>query len=251
MNYELKIHLIEKYRESIAKRYDFEQIKDDPELPETFTKEVVDELKKYFLENLYSSPDQREKLDEAFERLLGYMTNPSKIWGIIGSLTSGIFRFGLHFPAAIRLGKDTVQTHSAAREFEQLLLEAAEKKKYKIPLTNEQFHECVKAVPRKKVEVFIDELTDLFHVISDIAMLDKTIQILHSVLEQMKVKKNLYDMHDRNAIQLGIDILGKGKKLLEKYDDALKNDIITYVTYAEMKFLNSVHKTKKKGRALA
>jgi hypothetical protein len=69
MNTELKNHMIDLYRESINKRYTFENIKKDPNLPKSFTKETVDELRDFFLDNLYSSPKERDKLDKAFSAI--------------------------------------------------------------------------------------------------------------------------------------------------------------------------------------
>jgi hypothetical protein len=82
MKKELRNHLIEKYRESIFKRYDFKKIKKDPMLPKGFDEKVANELRAFFLDSLYSSPQEREKLDAAFAQLESYVNNPSKITGL-------------------------------------------------------------------------------------------------------------------------------------------------------------------------
>jgi hypothetical protein len=61
----------------------------------------------------------------------------------------------------------------------------------------------------------------------------------------MKQKPDTYGQDDFDAIQLGIDILSHGKVLLSKYDDTLKEDIVTFITYSETKFLKSLKKKKK------
>lgn len=245
MNTELKNHIIDLYRESINKRYTFENIKKDPNLPKSFTKETVDELRDFFLDNLYSSPKERDKLDKAFQQLESYVSHPSKVFGLVGNLASAIFEFGFHLPQAIHTGSVTLRTHSAARHFENDLLAVAESKNFPIPFTEEQFNECLAALPYEQIEQFIVELTDLFKSISDTFVLDKTISILGRVLSKMKQKTDTYGQDDFDAIQLGIDILSHGKVLLSKYDDTLKEDIVTFITYSETKFLKSLKKKKK------
>jgi hypothetical protein len=100
-------------------------------------------------------------------------------------------------------------------------------------------------LPYKQIEQFIVELTDLFKSISDTFVLDKTISILGRVLSKMKQKPDTYGKDDFDAIQLGIDILSHGKILLSQYDDSLKEDIVTFITYSETKFLKSLKKKKK------
>jgi len=246
MDIKLRNDLIEKYRASIASRYNYDVIKTDKKFPKRFTKELVDELRDFFLDNLYSSPKEREKLDAAFKQLETYVAHPTKVWGLLGSLTTAIFRFGLHFPAAIRTGMASLETHTAARHFEDMLMQAAQEREYKVPLTDEQFNECLKAIPREHLEKFIAQLADLFMAISDTDMLMKTISLLKDVLDIMKSKKNTYGPEDTDAIQLGVDILQKGHHLLAGLDEEVRHQIVEYITYSEMKFIDSVTGTKKK-----
>jgi hypothetical protein len=249
MDIKLRNNLIEKYRESIAARYDYESIKSDKKFPKRFTKELVEELRDFFLENLYSAPKKREKLDAAFKQLETYVAHPTKIWGLLGSITSAIFRFGMHLPGAIRTGMASLETHTAARHFEDMLMQAAQERKYAIPLTDEQFNECLKAIPREHLERFIGQLAELFLAISDTDMLTKTIDLLKDVLNIMKSKKDTYGPEDADAIQLGVDILQKGHHLLSGLDEDMRKQIVEYITYSEMKFVDSIVGAKKSKRA--
>ncbi len=241
MNKQLKYHLINKYRDSINKRYDYKAIKNDADFPKHFTKKTVDELKDFFLGSLYSEPVEREKLDAAFKQLESFVTNPSKIWGLMGNLTSAIFEFGLHFPSAIRAGVSALETHSAAHRFEQGLLDAAEENGYTIPLTDEEFHKCLTAIPLKQIDQLIKDLSGLFKVISDTELLGKTISIMHHALERMESKKNVYTKKDRDAVKLGIDLFQKGYDLLDQYDEDMKQQIVKFAIRKETDFLKSIH----------
>jgi hypothetical protein len=249
MNTELKNHLIDKYRESIKARYDFDVVKKDKRFPRMFTRETVDELRDFFLENLYSPPAHREKLDAAFKQLETYVAHPTKIWGLLGNLASAIFQFGFHFPAALRTGMTALHTHTTARHFEDMLLQAAIDKNYTVPLTDDQFHECLASLDGEMLQRFIGELTELFMAITDTSLLEKTIHILKDVLKRMKERKDLYGPEDHDAIQLGIDILQKGYELLRKYDEETKIAIVEFVTYNELGFIESLKPGGKKKRS--
>ncbi len=249
MNVELKHELINKYRASIAERYNYEAIKNDPHFPKSFTKEITDELREFFLQSLYAAPADREKLDAAFAQLETYVAQPSKIWGLLGNLAAAIFEFGFQFPAALRTGMVSLQTHTTAHHFEEMLLQAAVDREFSPPLTQAEFYECLSALDPMMLEKFIGELTELFMNISDAELMQKTIRILKDVLKRMKERKDLYGAKDREAIQLGIDILQAGFQLLSKYDEAIKKEIVEFVTYSETKFIESLQQNKDKKKA--
>ena len=62
-------HIIEKFREMVEKRYDFEELKQRFELPESITEEIVDEIETYFLTTIYPPAPERKELEEAFQDL--------------------------------------------------------------------------------------------------------------------------------------------------------------------------------------
>lgn len=241
MDKALRNELIIKYRQSIAERYDFDKLKDDPKLPKGFTREIIDELRDFFLENLYSAPKQREKLDAAFKQLETYVAHPTKIWGLLGNMVSAIFEFGTHFPAAIKIGLSSLRTHTSARQFEEMLLKGAEDKGYTAPMTEEQFYDAMATIPIENLHSFVKDLVELFGAITDEVMLHKTISILNGVLTRMKEKKNVYGKADIDAIQLGVDILTKGDNLLSKLTPKMKTDLINYVSQLELQFIENLH----------
>ena len=245
MNKKLKRHLIEKYRESISERYDYDSIKDDPKLPPSLTRKTVKEIRAFFLDNLYSAPATREKLDAAFLQLETFVAHPSKIWGVLGSLPSAIFKFGFHFPTAIKAAASALETHTSARHFEDTLLQAAMDKKFEVPLTDEQFRECLAAIPVKQAKDFIGDLSSLFHTITDTSLLAKTILIMEDVLHRMEERKDLYGPEDKEAIQLGIDLFKKSHDLLVTYGEETKQEIVEFVVYNETRFIEGLHKKRK------
>ena len=238
---EMKYHLIEKYRGVVEIRYDYKTINKKIDLPPNINKEVVDTLKKYFLESLYPEATQRAKLDTAFEELQNYVLHPGRITDLLGNIGSAIFRFGFQFPLAIKSGLSALEVHTAAKHFENSLLQGAKDNKFAVPLTDEQFYICLRAIPKTQLQKFISEVAGLFHSFSNTDLLAKTISIMDDVLQRMYAKQNVYSKNEIEAIELGREIIRKGHDLFLHLNDETKEQILQLITVNETEFLESVY----------
>ncbi len=117
--------------------------------------------------------------------------HPTKVWGLVGNLTSAIFRYGFQLPAALKAGLSALEAYTSAKHFENTLLHAAIDKKFKIPLSDDEFNACLCAIPENELEKFIEEVSQLFRAFTDTVLLGKTISIMQDVVETMKGKPEL------------------------------------------------------------
>ena len=241
----MKYQLINKYRDIVAKRYEYDEVKKIPGIPDSITPEVVDTLRSYFLQNLYPEPSQRAKLDAAFAELQNYVLHPAKVWDLLGNITSAIFRFGLQFPAAIRAGFISLEAYTSANHFENTLTAAAVAKGVTIPVSDEEFYQCLVAIPKKDLYRFISELEKLFESFTNTELLGKTISIMQDVVDKMKNKPDMYSANEIEAIELGLDIMKKGYGLFVKYDDIMKKEILNLITDNEMNFIEGLYPKKE------
>jgi hypothetical protein len=239
----LKYHLINKYRDLIARRYD-DVIKNIDKTGVMLSQDVAHEIKDFFLSNVYPPPTQRRKLDAAFGELKNFTTNPALIWGLLGSLPVAIMQFGIQFPAAIKAGMTSLQAYTSAIGFESAMLHAAIEKGFKEPLSDEEFFECLRAIQHKSLDTFINEASVLFMVISDATLLTKTMNIMRDVIKRMKSKPDTYTHDQIEAIKIGLDLMEKGYELLAPYDADTKNDIIAFIVENEKEFLAEIHGVK-------
>ena len=83
-------HIIEKFREMVEKRYDFEGLKARFDLPPSITEEIIDEIENYFLTTIYPPVQERKELEEAFSDLAAYVKQPRKIWNLFGDMMDHI-----------------------------------------------------------------------------------------------------------------------------------------------------------------
>lgn len=241
MDTEMKYHLINKYRSVVAERYEYENVKKTLKLPDNITPEIVETLRRYFLNNLYPEPAQRAKLDAAFAELENYVLHPAKVWNLLGNITSAIFKFGFQFPAAIKAGLISLEAYTSAKHFENTLTSAALDKGLTIPVSDKQFYDCLIAIPKDDLYRFISELEQLFASFTNTNLLGKTISIMEDVIEKMKSKGDMYSRNEIEAIELGLDIMRKGYNLFIRYDDAMKNEILQLITDNEKEFIDGLY----------
>ncbi len=239
----LRYHLIDKYRDLISRRYE-DVIENIDRTGVDLSPQVAHKIKDFFLGNVYPDHVHREKLDAAFKELGRFTTNPSLVWGLLGSLPVAIMQFGRQLPAAIRAGMTSLQAYTSAIAFEDAMLGKAIEKGYQEPLSDEQFFECLRAIPHKSLDTFINEASVLFMVISDTTLLTKTMNIMKDVIKRMKSKPATYTTDQVDAIRIGLDLMEKGYELLEPYDEHTKKAIIDFIVENERNFLDEVHDTK-------
>ena len=238
---EMRYHLIEKYREVVEKRYSYHVIYESFELPDSINEQVVNTLRRYFLESLYPEASKRERLDAAFEELQNYVMHPGRIADMMGNLGSAILKFGFQFPVAVKSGLSALEVHTSAKHFENSLLAGANQNKFTVPITDEQFKVCLRSIPKPQLEKFISEVTQLFHAFSNTDLLSKTISIMDDVLARMYAKKDVYSTNEIEAIELGREIIRKGHDLFLHLNEQAKLDILELVKANEYDFLESVY----------
>ncbi|XDD47743.1 hypothetical protein AB3N60_06605 [Leptospira sp. WS39.C2] len=220
------IHL---YQKSLVSRYSKENLINYPEF-QSISDRTIQELLQFFLEYLYPTYEQRIKLDAAFDALSGFVNHPSKIWGILGNLAMSIFRFGKHFPMALKAGMSALHSYVTAHNFEEELVFALDGQEN--PKTflegNYAMEKLISFVEKSKADVFRKDVGALFSIFSDKELVRKIILIMEDILVKMESKTSLYTENDKNGISLGVSILKEGRKIF----DLLKKEEMVLVLQA-------------------
>lgn len=238
-------HIIEKFREMVEKRYDFEELKQRFELPESITEEIVDEIETYFLTTIYPPAPERKELEEAFQDLASYVKQPKKIWGLFGDMARALFKFGRHFMAALRAGMDAMDSFVGAKNFETSMAEIANKHGIRPPMSDEDFEDSMYQLPREEVEKFIGDVRSLFGAMVNTVLLQKTLDILAHVIETMEHKPHVFPKKDVDGIKLGRNLLQRGYDIFSKYDEPTKMAIVEFIYKNEMWYVDYVYRKKE------
>lgn len=234
-------YLIALYRELVAERYTYDNLQQAVELPPEIDRQTVDEIRTFFLQYVYPPADEREQLEAAFSHLEEYVSKPNKVWYLLGDMASAVMRFGLQLPKALRAGVLTLESYLNARRFEDMMLREAKEQGLEVPMEREQFIALMAALPRHKVEHFINEVGTMFNMLSDTKLAGKTIQIIEDVIDKMLKHPAVYTAEEVEGIKLGLNILKEGYELMRRYDRPTQREIVKTVKKAELQFLDEVY----------
>lgn len=238
---ELSDHLIDKYRELVSYRYNYESMSERFALPPGLTPEVIESVRDFFLNSIYPDVDERHRLDEAFQTLGSFISKPSKIWRLLGSMTTAIFKFGRLFPAALKAGYKSLQSYLDAKKFEQSLLVAARHHGFTKPLSRENFDRCLATIPRAEAEDFMKTVLSLFTSLTNDSLLEKTMLIMQNVIQRMEQYPNVYTPGEIDGIRLGVSVLENGYAVMHRLPEKTKKQIVEYIEKNELWFLDEVY----------
>jgi len=241
----LATHLIEVYRELIHIRYQYDTLKKSGSLTDKVDKKIVDSIRSFFLNDVYPDVKKRKQIEEAFDTLGSYVKQPAKALGLFSSVTSALFMFGRHLPAAVNAGVVTLQSFVDARHLEEKIIYAAKENFKDKHISLDEMKQCIVQIPKEDLEKFINDVKEMFLLLSNTELLEKTIRIMDMVIDKMKSRPNLYPKHEVDGIVLGKNILVNGLNLFKNYPDALKKEIAETIYNAEMSFIDELYSAYK------
>lgn len=238
MNKEALVNeLINKYRDLVSDRYEYEKLESQFVLDESVTKELTDKVKTYFLEYIYPTPEQRKILNIAFENLDKHIKNPTHLLKLLGDAPAIIIKFGWQFPKAIKAGFQSLKSFKKASKFENDLVRIAEELKIKLPISYNDFEQIMANLSADELKEFISDFEGLFSSLTDSKLLQKTTEILKQLVKKMEAEKKFYSTEEIEAIKIGIGILENGYHLFDNMSKAEKKEMVSLIMKAENQFL--------------
>lgn len=232
--------LISAYRKNIRDKYAIERIKLYPQFSH-IREDAIARMVTYFLELLYPEISERIELDNAFASLKSFVHNPSKVFGLLGSLGLSLWKIGKYLPQAFQSGIAALSSYLTAHEFEHRLLAGAkiQLQQGKDILLEENFKKLLALIPISEAEKFRKDTVSLFRTLSNDELVDRIILIMDSIIQKMRDKPKLYSAQDIKGIELGLSILKKGKHILESLSDSEKVLVIDAINLIEKDYFES------------
>jgi hypothetical protein len=238
---QLAAHLIDKYRELIIIRYDYDELIKRLNLDSRLTRNDIDNLCNYFIDYIYPNAEKREQIEKAFKTLSAFISKPLKIWRLLGNMAKAVFKFGRLFPVALSAGFKSLQSYIDAKGFEKNLLIAVKEFKLQYPLSNKDFERCLVNLPRKDVEKFVEEVYSLLNYITNDKLVKITIEIMDNIIEKMNMYPHVYTVDEINGIKLGRAILQNGYDLFYDMDSEVKQLVLEFIKQNEFWFLDEIY----------
>jgi len=232
--------IIEGYRNIIYQRYQYQNIKNKYEIPESINEETVNLIRNYFLNYIYPEFDKRAELSEAFESLDDYIKRPKKLLRILLASVKLIFNHGRHLPKILNTGLKAMKSFRAATSFENKLVDEAIKNKIKAPYDKSKINRLIKLLSRKEIEQFMESSQSLFEILHNKVLIEKIKEILQHLIVIMRKKQNSYSLNEVRGIEIGLEMLNEGDTLFNRLAKEDQQNLIHLILKIEKDTLDDI-----------
>lgn len=244
-NEALRSAVITAYRQTLMERYSEDFVRRVPGLEAQangISDETIRALREFFLEHLYPTPQTRRKLDDAFDRMKDVITSPRRMFALLGTAGRSLFKLGSMIPSAISAGMHTLEAVHEIRKLEGLMVGRAEAGGISAEsvLEPDTFADLVRALPEKEIVHFRKEMNKLFKHLSNLKLLDATIEILEDSRERMKQRADLFTEAELAGISLGLEVMRSGVALFRSLTPDQVDAVHSGVNAIEVRWYESL-----------
>ena len=232
--------IITGYRNLIQHRYQYHNIIERYEIPDSIDTVTVNKVRGYFLDYIYPDYTKRVELNEAFESLDSYIKRPEKLFRMLMDSIRLFFKYGTHIPKILGTGLKALKSFRAASGFEAQLAEMAIKHNVSAPYDKTKINRLLRHLSRKEIEQFIETSESLLLVFRDKKLIQEIIEILSYLIQRMEAKKNLYSENEVKGIALGLEMLKKGDALFNQFSYNDQQLLIQLIIKIERSILDDV-----------
>lgn len=232
--------IITGYRNFIYERYDFKKIKSSYDVPKSITKDVLDELRDYYLLHVYPEYAQRKALESAFSSLDTYIQKPQKLLVILLDASKIMFKYGRNIPKILTTGLKALQTFKSAQKFENTLVTEAIRLQMKGPYDAAKIKILLQSIPRKEINAFIKTSQSLFTTLQNRPLVRKIKEIIRFIIITMQKNTNHYSKEQIEGLQMGYALINKGDTLLQSLPNKEQKKLIFLITKIETDMLDGI-----------
>lgn len=242
---EIFAEIVKSYRLLIEERYEYENLIQKYDLPETFNEERVTLFRNYFLDYIYPELSKREELNKAFDSLDDYLKNPEKLIRLIVDSGQLIFKHGRHLPSISMAGIRALRSFLKASKFEDKLVASAVKMQLEPPYYKEEIETLLQSLSREEIEDFIDSSKVLFGTLNDRVLVKKIIDIVRHLIKKMRKRPDIYSETEVRGLEIGFEIIERGNHLFEQLPKADQEIIFDFVIKIERDVLEEIFSKKE------
>lgn len=217
----------------------------------------IDRLQDLFTSTIYPQVEDRTERDKSFESLIRMLKNPRRLIFIIPSIPSITLRHAAVFPAAMRIGLNTVLAYTLSNRLEdkmvdnlfQLYLGRGEIITGKLKVNFNDYHAAYAAVPQADGRKMIGLSSTVMKAGKNKRLVNATWEIMTDVRQALVNKdENLKKAgrppehpDDIAAIGFGISVLDKVKETFDYFPESVMDRMIQVSLLTELEYLNRMY----------
>lgn len=228
------------YRRIIEDRYQYDYLKNNYNLPDSFDEDRVDRFRTYFLDNIYPEPQKRDELNEAFDSLDNYIKHPDKLLMILVESAKLLFKHGRHLRKILSAGMKALRSFRSANAFEHKLVDQAIASGKNPPYSTSDMEGFIGSLKKNDIDDFIKNSRSLFETLHDRELIQKVKEIVNHLISKMKSKPNTYSKQEISGLELGRDIINGGDSLFAELSQKEQFQIFDFVVSLEQKVMEDL-----------
>ena len=232
--------VIKGFRQTIYERYQYQNIKNKYDLPESIDEATVDSIRNYFLNYVYPEFEKRVELNEAFESLDNYIKHPEKLLKILFDSARLFFKHGRHLPKLLRTGLKAMKSFRIASNFENKLVDEAVKNNIAAPYDTAKINGLIKLLSREEIQEFIDSSQSLFEILHDQPLIKNIKDIIQHLIEMMKKKPNSYSINEIKGLEIGLEMITQGNALFNQLSEEDQHKFVPMIVKIEQDTLDDI-----------
>lgn len=233
------------FRNLINDRYQYHNIKDKYDIPESFDEERVARYRTFFLEQVYPHPEKRALLDAAFDSLDHYLKHPDKLVRILFDSMAIVLKHGRHLPRLMSAGVKAFRSFRIATDFEEKLVRKAQHSGKLPPYSNADVNSFITALRRKDIDEFIVNTKALLELLYDRPLVLEIIQIIKELIAKMKSSRNGYSEAEIGGLEIGLEMLTEGNMLFDQLSREDQRRIFDIIIGIEVDVLEELFANKE------
>lgn len=228
------------YRNLIEERYQYKDLKEKYDFPETINEKVMDDIKIYFLTYIYPDLEKRAELNEAFNSLDDFIKHPEKLLNLVVDSLKLIFTHGRHLPKIFNAGLKALKSFRGATKFEKTIVQKAIQENSKPPFTTLKINKLIQLLPYKELEEFMKNTETFFNIIYDKELVEKIKEIISYLILKMKQKPKIFSQKEIIGLALALETISKGEEMLNKLTQKDQEILIGFVLRIEKDCLEEI-----------
>lgn len=230
------------YRNLIEERYQYKDLKEKYDFPDTINEEVVEDIKIYFLTYIYPNVEKRAELNEAFSTLDDFIKHPEKLLNLVLPSLKLIFTHGKHLPKIFNAGLKAMKSYRGATKFENAIVKKAKLENSEPPFTIQKINELIQLLSYKELEEFMKNTEIFFNIIYDKELVEKIKEIISFLISKMRNKPKIFSQKEIIGLSLALETITKGEEMLAKLTLKDQEILIGFVLQIEKDNLKEIFK---------
>ena len=228
----------EAYRLLIQQRYDFNSIQKINSAPNIVTKDKIDQIRIFYLNDLYPNLEERIRLITLFDSFREHL-HFNMLLKIAGQLIGSVLKFGLYLPLVIKIVYLFFKAYIDLKQLEPDVIKKGKNLNLYPPFSIEDLLLLFKTIPKDKLLTITKDIISIIDsFIYNINFIETVEVVLKDIEKTMQNNPTLYPKSDIEVLQIGIRIVSNGLLLLKSFPNITeRKKMIQFIFEYEIQFI--------------